>query len=109
MPAGLIDTVMNEVGADKVTTTKETDKTGSVKDNSENGYSSTDDSYGSSKGEDKSDLSSTSTKYFSAYQKSFIMNRLSSNAISLRAIIDIFRKFAKGDVDSMIAEIYPEL
>lgn len=108
MPYSGLQEVLDETGVSSTkdannnqVTQKEKDVVASDKDNS---YSKKDISYGEDY--DDSDLSSNQP-IFSAYQLSFIRNRLSSNQVNLRAIIDIFRKFATNDVDSMIIEVYP--
>lgn len=104
MPSDLIDVIYDEVGATNVQQTKSKNKN-DEKEQDINGYDTQSEAYGD-KVVDKSDLSSTADM-FTAYQKSFIRNRLSSNPANLRAIINIFRKFATADIDSMISEIYP--
>lgn len=104
MPSDLVDVVQGEVGDIKVSQ-QGSSKQKEVAEDAINGYGVEAEVYGN-KTVDNSDLA-TQSNLFTAYQKSFIRNRLSSNPANLRAIINIFRKFAVADIDSMISEVYP--
>lgn len=108
MPYSGLNEVLNETGGPSSKDSSGVSTAGKekevVKADNGNSYGTIDTSYGN--GVDDSDLSSVQP-IFTAYQLSFIRNRLSSNQTNLRAIIDIFRKFATNDVDSMIIEVYP--
>lgn len=104
MPSSLVDVVQGEVGDDKVSQQTNPNQR-EVNEDATNGYGVEAEVYGN-KVVDNSDLA-TQSNLFTAYQKSFIRNRLSSNPANLRAIINIFRKFAVADIDSMISEVYP--
>lgn len=104
MPSSLVDIVQGEVGDTKVSQ-QGSSKQKEIAEDATNGYGAEVEVFGS-KVVDNSDLA-TQSNLFSAYQKSFIRNRLSSNPANLRAIINIFRKFAVADIDSMISEVYP--
>lgn len=104
MPSSLVDVVQGEVGDANVSQQTNPNRR-EVNEGATNGYGVEAEVYGN-KVVDNSDLA-TQSNLFTAYQKSFIRNRLSSNPANLRAIIDIFRKFAVADIDSMISEVYP--